>query len=117
MRATQAGAVLIGLAATATVGWSWLDPTIDLLLADIWGSHPADPQVVVLAARRSRKVRSNHERCPYRVRNRCDTAGTDRRACGSGVPVRAVNRSAGAAGPSPVGPRPGGCGGSPKWFR
>jgi len=33
MCATQAGAVLIGLAATATVGWSWLDPTIGLLLA------------------------------------------------------------------------------------
>ena len=33
MCATQAGAVLIGLPATATVGWSWLDPTIGLLLA------------------------------------------------------------------------------------
>jgi divalent metal cation (Fe/Co/Zn/Cd) transporter len=33
MCAAQAGAVLIGLAATATLGWSWLDPAIGLLLA------------------------------------------------------------------------------------
>ena len=33
MCATQAGAVLIGLAATATLGWSWLDPAIGRLLA------------------------------------------------------------------------------------
>jgi len=33
MCAAQAGAVLIGLAATAALGWSWLDPTIGLLLA------------------------------------------------------------------------------------
>jgi divalent metal cation (Fe/Co/Zn/Cd) transporter len=31
--ATQAGAVLVGLAATAAWGWSWLDPVIALLLA------------------------------------------------------------------------------------
>jgi divalent metal cation (Fe/Co/Zn/Cd) transporter len=31
--ASQAGAVLIGLAATAALGWSWVDPTIGLLLA------------------------------------------------------------------------------------
>jgi divalent metal cation (Fe/Co/Zn/Cd) transporter len=31
--AAQAGAVLIGLAATAAFGWSWVDPTIALLLA------------------------------------------------------------------------------------
>jgi len=29
----QAGAVLIGLATTTTLGWSWLDPAIGLLLA------------------------------------------------------------------------------------
>src|SRR5674476_239957 len=33
MCAAQAGAVLVGLAATATLGWSWLDPAIGLLLA------------------------------------------------------------------------------------
>ena len=33
MCAAQAGAVLIGLAVTATLGWSWLDPAIGLLLA------------------------------------------------------------------------------------
>jgi divalent metal cation (Fe/Co/Zn/Cd) transporter len=33
MCAAQAGAVLIGLAATAVFGWSWVDPTIALLLA------------------------------------------------------------------------------------
>jgi divalent metal cation (Fe/Co/Zn/Cd) transporter len=33
MCAAQAGAVLIALAATATLGWSWLDPAIGLLLA------------------------------------------------------------------------------------
>lgn len=31
--AAQAGAVLIGIAATATLGWSWADPAIALLLA------------------------------------------------------------------------------------
>lgn len=31
--AAQAGAVLIGLAATAALGWSWVDPAIALLLA------------------------------------------------------------------------------------
>jgi divalent metal cation (Fe/Co/Zn/Cd) transporter len=31
--AAQAGAVLIGLVATAALGWSWLDPTIALILA------------------------------------------------------------------------------------
>jgi len=31
--AAQAAAVLIGLAATATLGWSWVDPVIALLLA------------------------------------------------------------------------------------
>ncbi|WP_207948146.1 cation transporter [Metallococcus carri] len=31
--AAQAGAVLIGLAATAAWGWSWLDPAVALLLA------------------------------------------------------------------------------------
>lgn len=31
--AAQAGAVLIGLAVTAAVGWSWVDPAIALLLA------------------------------------------------------------------------------------
>lgn len=31
--AAQAGAVLIGLAATATLGWSWVDPAVALLLA------------------------------------------------------------------------------------
>lgn len=33
MCAAQAGAVLIGLAVTALLGWSWLDPAIGLLLA------------------------------------------------------------------------------------
>ena len=33
MCAAQAAAVLVGLAATATLGWSWLDPAIGLLLA------------------------------------------------------------------------------------
>jgi len=33
MCAAQAGAVLIGLAVTAALGWSWLDPAIGLLLA------------------------------------------------------------------------------------
>jgi divalent metal cation (Fe/Co/Zn/Cd) transporter len=33
MCAAQAGAVLIGLAVTATLGWFWLDPAIGLLLA------------------------------------------------------------------------------------
>ena len=33
MCAAQAGAVLLGLAATAAVGWDWLDPAIALLLA------------------------------------------------------------------------------------
>jgi divalent metal cation (Fe/Co/Zn/Cd) transporter len=33
MCAAQAGAVLIGLAVTATLGWFWLDPVIGLLLA------------------------------------------------------------------------------------
>jgi divalent metal cation (Fe/Co/Zn/Cd) transporter len=33
MCAAQAGAVLVGLAATAALGWSWLDPAIGLLLA------------------------------------------------------------------------------------
>ena len=33
MCAAQAAAVLIGLAATATLGWSWLDPAIGLILA------------------------------------------------------------------------------------
>jgi divalent metal cation (Fe/Co/Zn/Cd) transporter len=33
MCAAQAAAVLVGLAATATLGWSWLDPVIGLLLA------------------------------------------------------------------------------------
>jgi divalent metal cation (Fe/Co/Zn/Cd) transporter len=33
MCAAQAGAVLVGLAVTATVGWSWVDPAIALLLA------------------------------------------------------------------------------------
>ncbi len=33
MCAAQAGAVLLGLAATAAFGWSWLDPVIALLLA------------------------------------------------------------------------------------
>jgi len=33
MCAAQAGAVLLGLAATATLGWSWVDPAIALLLA------------------------------------------------------------------------------------
>ncbi len=31
--AAQAGAVLLGLAATATLGWTWVDPVIALLLA------------------------------------------------------------------------------------
>jgi divalent metal cation (Fe/Co/Zn/Cd) transporter len=31
--AAQAGAVLVGLAVTATLGWSWVDPAIALLLA------------------------------------------------------------------------------------
>jgi len=31
--AVQAGAVLLGLGATAAFGWSWLDPVIGLLLA------------------------------------------------------------------------------------
>lgn len=31
--AAQAGAVLVGLAATATLGWKWVDPSIALLLA------------------------------------------------------------------------------------
>ena len=33
MCAAQAGAVLIGLVVTATLGWSWLDPAIGLLIA------------------------------------------------------------------------------------
>ena len=33
MCAAQAGAVLVGLAANAMLGWSWLDPAIGLLLA------------------------------------------------------------------------------------
>lgn len=33
MCAAQAGAVLLGLAATAAFGWSWVDPAIALLLA------------------------------------------------------------------------------------
>jgi divalent metal cation (Fe/Co/Zn/Cd) transporter len=33
MCAAQAGAVLAGLAATAALGWSWLDPAIGVLLA------------------------------------------------------------------------------------
>lgn len=33
MCAAQAGAVLIGLAVTAALGWSWLDPAIGLVLA------------------------------------------------------------------------------------
>lgn len=33
MCAAQAGAVLAGLAATATLGWTWVDPAIALLLA------------------------------------------------------------------------------------
>ena len=33
MCAAQAGAVLIGLAVTATLGWFWVDPVIGLLLA------------------------------------------------------------------------------------
>lgn len=36
--AAQAGAVLVGLAVTATVGWSWVDPAIALLLAG-WAVH------------------------------------------------------------------------------
>ncbi len=31
--AAQAGAVLVGLAGTAVLGWTWLDPAIALLLA------------------------------------------------------------------------------------
>jgi divalent metal cation (Fe/Co/Zn/Cd) transporter len=31
--AAQAGAVLLGLAATAALGWTWLDPVVGLLLA------------------------------------------------------------------------------------
>lgn len=31
--AAQAGAVLLGLAATAALGWTWVDPVIALLLA------------------------------------------------------------------------------------
>jgi divalent metal cation (Fe/Co/Zn/Cd) transporter len=31
--AAQAGAVLLGLGATAAFGWSWLDPVVGLLLA------------------------------------------------------------------------------------
>ena len=33
MCAAQAAAVLVGLTATATLGWSWLDPAVGLLLA------------------------------------------------------------------------------------
>lgn len=33
MCAAQAGAVLVGLAVTATLGWFWLDPAVGLLLA------------------------------------------------------------------------------------
>ncbi|MEP7035209.1 MAG: cation transporter [Actinomycetota bacterium] len=33
MCAAQAAAVLVGLAVSATLGWSWLDPAIGLLLA------------------------------------------------------------------------------------
>jgi len=33
MCAAQAAAVLVGLAASATLGWSWLDPAVGLLLA------------------------------------------------------------------------------------
>lgn len=38
MCAAQAGAVLVGLAATATLGWSWLDAAIGLLLAG-WATY------------------------------------------------------------------------------
>ena len=38
MCAAQAAAVLIGLAATAALGWSWLDPAIGLLLAG-WATY------------------------------------------------------------------------------
>ena len=31
--AAQAGAVVVGLAVTATLGWDWVDPAIALLLA------------------------------------------------------------------------------------
>ncbi|MFC4949285.1 hypothetical protein [Pseudonocardia sp. GCM10023141] len=33
--AAQAGAVLLGLALTATLGWRWVDPVIALALAAI----------------------------------------------------------------------------------
>ncbi len=36
--AAQAGAVLLGLATTATLGWTWVDPAIALLLA-AWAVH------------------------------------------------------------------------------
>jgi divalent metal cation (Fe/Co/Zn/Cd) transporter len=36
--AAQAGAVLLGLGATAAFGWTWLDPVIGLLLAG-WAVH------------------------------------------------------------------------------
>ena len=38
--AAQAGAVLLGLGATAAFGWTWLDPVVGLLLAG--GVIPAE---------------------------------------------------------------------------